>query len=64
MITEKMLIKINFLGNMVKVSDIIFIFAASWRGKRQRRGATTERSGRDKGKRFRVCNFDHRGVPP
>lgn len=55
---------VNNLGNMIRVSDIISIFAASWRGKRQRRGATTERSRRDKGKRFRVCNFDHRGVPP
>lgn len=55
---------VKVLGNMIRVSDIISIFAASWRGKRQRRGATTERSRRDKGKRFRVCNFDHRGVPP
>lgn len=48
----------------MKVPKNIFIFAPSWRGKWLRRGATIERYETDKGKRFDVCNFDHRGVPP
>lgn len=52
------------MGKVMRVQKNILIFAASWRGKRLRRGASPERSKADKGKRFDVCNFDHRGVPP
>lgn len=43
---------------MISIPDIIFIFAASWRGRWLRRGATTERSMKDKGRLLLACKFD------
>lgn len=58
------LIKVNNMGKIMRVPKIIFIFAASWRGKWLRRGATIERYETDKGKRLDVCNFDQQRGPP
>ena len=43
---------------MINVSILLFIFAASLRGNRLRRGATSERSTADMGRLHLACKFN------
>lgn len=49
---------------MINVSRLLFIFAATLRGNRQRRGATRERSTSDMGRLYLACKFNQSWAHP